>query len=73
LSAPVPQDACPANRLKTRRPGKLLLEAGGKDWNPWIHVPVATQNYARPLDWCYKTEPEAAPPIANSMAISKVL
>ncbi|MEM8571349.1 MAG: GMC family oxidoreductase N-terminal domain-containing protein [Pseudomonadota bacterium] len=38
----------------------VLLEAGGRDWNPWIHVPVG---YFKTLhnpktDWCYKTEPE---------------
>ena len=38
----------------------LLLEAGGKDSNPWIHVPVGyfkTMHDPR-TDWCYKTEPE---------------
>lgn len=39
----------------------LLLEAGGRDINPWIHVPVG---YFKTLhnpntDWCYKTEPDA--------------
>ena len=38
----------------------LLLEAGGKDSNPWIHIPVG---YYRTMhnpetDWCYKTEPD---------------
>jgi choline dehydrogenase len=38
----------------------LLLEAGGRDWNQWIHVPVG---YFKTLhnpatDWCYKTEPD---------------
>ena len=38
----------------------LLLEAGGRDRNPWIHVPVG---YFRTMhnpatDWCYKTEPD---------------
>ena len=40
----------------------LLLEAGGPDNNPWIHIPVG---YFKTLhnpktDWCYKTaaEPE---------------
>ena len=45
--------ANPANRV-------LLLEAGGRDWNPWIHVPVG---YFKTLhnpatDWCYKTDPD---------------
>ncbi len=39
----------------------LLLEAGGPDTNPWIHIPVG---YFKTLhnpktDWCFKTEPEA--------------
>lgn len=38
----------------------LLLEAGGPDNNPWIHIPVG---YFKTLhnpetDWCYKTEPD---------------
>ena len=48
-----------ANRLsenpKTR---VILLEAGGRDWNPWIHIPVGyfkTIHNPR-VDWCYKTE-----------------
>jgi len=37
-----------------------LLEAGGRDWNPWIHVPVG---YFKTIhnpktDWCYVTEPD---------------
>ena len=50
-----------ANRLSAD-PDKrvLLLEAGGWDRNPWIHVPVG---YFKTLhnpktDWCYKAEPE---------------
>jgi choline dehydrogenase len=38
----------------------LLIEAGGRDWNPWIHVPVGyfkTMHDPR-YDWCYKTEPD---------------
>ncbi len=38
----------------------LLLEAGGKDSYPWIHIPVGylyTQNNPR-TDWCFKTEAE---------------
>lgn len=36
-----------------------LLEAGGRDWNPWIHIPVGyfkTMHNPR-VDWCYRTEP----------------
>ncbi|MFT5574345.1 MAG: choline dehydrogenase [Cryomorphaceae bacterium] len=39
----------------------LLLEAGGKDSNPWIHLPIGyfkTMHNPR-MDWCYLTEPEA--------------
>ncbi len=50
-----------ANRLSAD-PGLrvLLLEAGGRDTNPWIHVPVG---YFKTLhnpetDWCYRTEPD---------------
>lgn len=43
----------PANRV-------ILLEAGGRDLNPWIHVPVG---YFKTLhnpntDWRYKSEPD---------------
>ena len=39
----------------------LLLEAGGRDWNPWIHIPVG---YFKTMhnpntDWCYVTDPDA--------------
>lgn len=39
----------------------LLLEAGGPDSNPWIHVPIG---YAKlfndqSVNWMYETEPEA--------------
>jgi choline dehydrogenase len=52
-----------ANRLSAD-PGVsvLLVEAGGKDHHPWIHIPVGylyTQGNPR-TDWCFKTEPEAA-------------
>ncbi len=50
-----------ANRLSADGRHKvLLLEAGGRDNNPWIHVPVG---YFKTLhnpetDWCYRTEPD---------------
>ena len=39
----------------------LLLEAGGKDTNFWIHVPMGfSQVYANPrVNWMYESEPEA--------------
>jgi choline dehydrogenase len=43
----------PANRV-------LLLEAGGRDTNPWLHIPVGyyrTMFHPR-LNWGYQTEPE---------------
>ena len=47
-----------ANRLSADPAVKvLLLEAGGKDWYPWIHVPVGylyTQNNPRTC-WCFQT------------------
>ncbi|MEM9319160.1 MAG: choline dehydrogenase [Pseudomonadota bacterium] len=50
-----------ANRLSADPKNRVvLLEAGGRDWNPWIHIPVGyfktIHNPA--IDWCYKTEPD---------------
>ena len=50
-----------ANRLSANPDIRvLILEAGGKDNNPWIHIPVG---YFKTLhnpktDWCYKTQNE---------------
>ena len=50
-----------ANRLSADpRNSVLLLEAGGKDDYPWIHIPIGylyTMNNPR-TDWRFKTEPE---------------
>ncbi|MBM3570644.1 MAG: choline dehydrogenase [Alphaproteobacteria bacterium] len=51
-----------ANRLSFD-PGHrvLLLEAGGPDSDPWIHIPVGyfkTMHNPR-TDWCFMTEPNA--------------
>jgi len=50
-----------ANRLSANPDNRVLLvEAGGKDTNPWIHVPVGyfkTMHNPK-FDWCYKTEPD---------------
>ena len=38
----------------------LLLEAGGRDWNPMIHIPAGfykVHNYPK-LNWNYVSEPE---------------
>ncbi|HTH73354.1 MAG TPA: choline dehydrogenase [Trinickia sp.] len=51
-----------ANRLSADpRQSVLLLEAGGADTNPWIHVPVGyfKTMHDPKLDWCYRTEPDA--------------
>lgn len=48
-----------ANRLSENPYVKvLLLEAGGRDWNPWIHVPVGyfKTMHNPSLDWCYVTD-----------------
>lgn len=50
-----------ANRLSADPSVRvILLEAGGRDTNPWIHIPVG---YFRTMhnpavDWCYRTEPD---------------
>lgn len=50
-----------ANRL-TEDPGTrvLLLEAGGADRNPLIHMPAGIGRLAgnQRINWCYNTEPE---------------
>ncbi|MFK8032779.1 MAG: GMC family oxidoreductase [Hyphomicrobiales bacterium] len=50
-----------ANRLSADPTVKvILLEAGGRDWNPWIHVPVGyfKTMHNPSVDWCYSTEPD---------------
>jgi choline dehydrogenase len=51
-----------ANRLSAS--GKYtvaLLEAGGRDSSPWIHIPVGYfKTMGNPdTDWCYQTDPDA--------------
>ncbi len=43
----------PANRV-------LLLEAGGKDWHPFIHMPAGLAKLAAmsKINWNYETEPQ---------------
>jgi choline dehydrogenase-like flavoprotein len=38
----------------------LLLEAGGRDTNPWIHIPLGyTKTFTNPqVNWMFETEPE---------------
>ncbi len=50
-----------ANRLSENSNTKvLLIEAGGKDSYPWIHIPVGYYKtmHNPKTDWCYKTEPD---------------
>jgi choline dehydrogenase len=52
-----------ANRLSANPSNTvLLLEAGGPDSNPWIHIPVGyfKTMHDPELDWCYRTEPDDA-------------
>lgn len=50
-----------ANRLtENGRYSVALLEAGGKDSSPWIHIPIGYfKTMGNPVtDWCYYTEPD---------------
>ncbi|MCC4263283.1 choline dehydrogenase [Oceanimonas baumannii] len=50
-----------ANRLsEDPRIRVLLLEAGGRDSNPWIHIPVGyfKTMHNPATDWCYQTDPD---------------
>ena len=50
-----------ANRLSENSNNKVaLIEAGGKDNYPWIHIPVGyfKTMHNPSVDWCYKTEPD---------------
>lgn len=50
-----------ANRLSADQGNSvLLLEAGGPDSNPWIHIPVGyfKTMHNPAVDWCLRTEPD---------------
>lgn len=50
-----------ANRLTgCGRYRVLLLEAGPRDWSPWIHLPIgyARTHYNRRINWMYHTLPD---------------
>ncbi|MFV2053055.1 GMC family oxidoreductase [Aliiroseovarius sp. YM-037] len=50
-----------ANRLSADPNNRVvLLEAGGRDTNPWIHIPVGyfKTMHNPSVDWCYRTEPD---------------
>lgn len=60
-----------ANRLTADgRHRVLLLEAGGRDWNPWIHVPLGYGKLFNDasVNWLYQTEPQ---PHLNGRRISQ--
>ena len=51
-----------ANRLSSDPATRvLLLEAGGKDRNPWIHIPAGFYRniYHPKITWQFETEPQA--------------
>ena len=51
-----------ANRLSENPKNKvLLLEAGGSDWSPMIHIPLlaGVAYFDKSINWGYDTEPEA--------------
>ncbi len=51
-----------ANRLSSNPKCEvLLIEAGGKDSNPWLHLPIGyfKTMHDPKFDWCFKTEPDA--------------
>lgn len=55
-------DCVLANRLSADPNNKvLLLEAGGKDLGPWLHVSVGyfKTMHNPAFDWCYETELDA--------------
>lgn len=49
-----------AGRLGQAGHSILLLEAGGRDKNPFIHIPLGySMLYANPaVNWCYESQPE---------------
>ena len=58
-----------ANRLSADPAVRVvLLEAGPRDLNPWIHIPVGyfKTMHNPSVDWCYRTEPD---PGLNGRAI----
>ena len=52
-----------ANRLSANPAHRvLLLEAGPRDWHPFIHMPAGLAKLVskKGVNWDYHTEPEAA-------------
>jgi choline dehydrogenase len=51
-----------ASRLSETGARVVLLEAGPRDWLPWIHIPAGVPKllYNPAVNWNYASEPEAA-------------
>jgi choline dehydrogenase len=51
-----------ARLSESGRHSVLLLEAGPRDRNPWIHIPLGTSKVLNDprINWCYESEPEPA-------------
>lgn len=50
-----------ANRLSENTKNRVvLIEAGGSDWHPWIHVPIGYGKLFkhRTLNWMYESQPQ---------------
>ena len=63
-----------ANRLTASgRHRVLLLEAGGKDNNIWIHIPIGYGKLFKDqrVNWMYQTEPE--PELNNRRIFSRIV
>ena len=63
-----------ANRLSADPKNEVvLLEAGGKDTYPWIHIPVGYYKsmHNPKVDWCFHTEKDET--ITNAQTAQKVL
>ena len=61
-SAPARPGACwPTGSAPTGSTRVLLIEAGGKDRNPWIHIPAGFYRniYHPKITWQFETEPQA--------------
>ena len=47
-----------ARLSESRHHTVLVLEAGGRDSNPWIHIPIGFSKtfFDETLNWCFSTE-----------------
>jgi choline dehydrogenase len=58
--APVRQAACWRRLSASGRHRVLLIEAGGRDTNPWIHIPLGYGKLFNDpkVNWLYQTVPQ---------------